>query len=306
MVAIPTAWQAYVAPGSFIFVGWDNHIIPDRRTERIGRRLLRSTGKVVNFPEPGQPAPTTGFINSVAQQQLHGGSVDISAVLGQFAPEVQVGRGSRIDYDQTEFGFKVYDGTQASAAFNASAKTQQDVLSDFYSTRDHRGLPVFLHYGRGYYVTGVFTVEKLHVKAVSGTQVAASLQSTRVGDCAPPKLESQFKRPAAQASPAGSDAEPPTNAPQSASGSAKNVSGASDPAGVNSTEPKTVLQSSTAVTPQFSVKVCKTKDTEYDLDITPGIPLGIKVLEVVFNGQQPRLDVTGPIQYFRQAMRYPD
>ena len=75
---------------------------------------------------------------------------------------------------------------------------------------------------------------------------------------------------------------------------------------MNSTEPKTVLQSSTVVTPQFSVKVCRTKDTEYDLDITPGIPLGIKVLEVVFNGQQPRLDVTGPIQYFRQAMRYPD
>ena len=92
MVAIPTAWQAYVAPGSFI-----------------------------------------------------------SAVLGQFAPEVQVGHGSRIDYGQTEFGFKVYDGTQASAAFRDSAKTQSDVLSDFYSARDRHGLPVFLHFGKGYF-----------------------------------------------------------------------------------------------------------------------------------------------------------
>ncbi len=97
MVAIPTAWQPYVSPGSFIFVGWDNHIIPQRRMELIGHRTLQLTGKVVNFPEQDVPLATTGAATAPGEQQLKQGGLDISAVLGKFSPEVQVGKGSRID-----------------------------------------------------------------------------------------------------------------------------------------------------------------------------------------------------------------
>jgi len=211
---------------------------------------------------------------------------------------------------QTEFGFKGYDANQASAAFHQSSLTQQDVTGDLYSTHDRHGQPVFLHYGKGYFVTAVYTVEQLHIIATTNTQVSAALQALTAGNCLPEVPESQFgKNDHGAAQGQGSANHPANPSSQGSSDDARHVTGVSNPTGSNTTiEPKTVLQASGGGIdiPNFQIKVCKKSNTEYDLSTTPGIPIGMKVLEVGFSGAQPRLDVTGPIDYFRKAMRYPD
>jgi hypothetical protein len=303
-----------VGPGSFIFVGWDNHYLNIIGTDQIGNRRLRLTGKVVNFPETDLPPVALGTASAPGMSELKQGGVDITAVLGKFAPEVQIGVGSRIVYPQTDFSFKGYDANHASASLSASPSTVADISGDLYSTLDNKGNRAFLHFGKGYLVTAVYSVEKLHVVNTNSAQVKASLQALKAGDCLPPAPISQFDETDPNATGGTGTVAPgksstTTGAPASSDTVKKATGATTPPANTPPSAPQTVLQKAgSALTADLNIQVsiCKTSNTEFDLKASPSVPLGIKVIAVNFDGLNPKLDVTGPIDYFRTAMKHAD
>lgn len=311
MIALPPSWQPYIGPGSVIFVRWEPKGPMIRGVPTLGFRFI---GKNLDNPPDNLPATTIHplpTVTSMAVQHLKSTGVDLSVALGKFNPSVLIGSGSRLNLDQTTFSAAGW-GTdlQITRRALASPTLHDDLTNGVYDTivdGDHR---MFQGFGQGYIVTSVFTVEKMHVDITSQTQVEASLQALKPGECKNSVPASQIPKPKDNSG-ADPTTPPPTTktpnppvAPNTQPAAGPGVTGSAKGSGGAAPDAKTTF--SGIVFSDAQVKVCRFSNTAYDINVSPGVPIAFTAVEIQYRGMEPFGVAGGKIQDLRDAMKFPD
>ncbi len=319
MVAMPPSWQPYIGPGSIIYVDWAPH-------EALGVTLpgYSYRGKFLDNPPTNLPAnlpkPSNDSVTSGAVQKLQSTNIDLSVVLGKIAPSLRIGHGTRINYPQTTF--KVVGWGRDAHATNAalaSPTIKANLTDGTYDTSVNENARMFRGYGQGYLVTSVFTVENLRIDVTDQTQVDASVQALRAGDCTKEIPASQLpdpsKPPAGSkgTTPGSADSTTPSTTGGRASGTVQPTTNpaTATPATTKAKDDADAAPGAKTVLPSIAfsdakVSVCRYNNNQFDLKVSPGVPIAFTAIEIHYDPLLPKAYVQGKTQELRDAMKFPD